>query len=341
MRKFSIVVPVYNVELYLTACLDSIVRQTYENWELILVNDGSTDESARICADFQQRFPEKIKVVNQENRGLLLARRAGLTQVTGDFVLAVDADDLLRDIALSEIDDTLTQTSADFLFFNFSFSTDFSNGALHVPFENLHFFEGKEKVSLYHLIGQKVDFNPIWNKVVRRDLIDFETDYSIFGKKVQMGEDLLQVLPLVTAAEKIVFLNRNLYFYRINKNSMTKKTLELAHYESVKIVLEKFYEFVDSWPLPDGEKLKLQKSFLYLNERLSDVPKSDLQTERGAVKSYLLSISSDEFFRQLYQKRKLVTLTLREKLIFGLLYHRKIDLLIRLYAINQKLFKLA
>ena len=336
MKKYSIVVPIYNAASYLPECLENILAQTYVHWELILVNDGSTDESLKICKEAQAKFPEKIKIIDQENKGLLQARRIGLAHTTGDYLLAVDADDLLARTALEEIDKALTQTAADFLFFNISMQKDFSRSAMKIPYENLEVFTAENKAELYDLMGHSVDFNPIWNKVIAREIMDFETDYSIYGKKVQMGEDLLQVLPLITKAQRIVYLAKNLYFYRITTDSMTKQALQIDRYESNKLVLEKFYEHIDSWNLKDGEQLKSQKTAEYLKQRLSDLTRSDLQKDYVKVVDYLMQISADEFFHNFYKSMKLAKLTVQDKLIFSLLYHRKIKTLIFLYRLNQK-----
>jgi glycosyltransferase involved in cell wall biosynthesis len=334
-RKYSIIVPVFNAEAYLADCLTSVLAQTYENWELILVDDGATDRSPAICADFQTKKAEQITIIHQENQGLLLARRQGLAAATGDYLLALDADDALAPQALAAIDAALEGYEADLLFFNFSFKAGFKKAAMHFPFNNLATFEGEDKAQLYRLLAKTVNFNPIWNKVAKRTLIDLEEDYSHYDRRVQMGEDLLQVLPLLEAAEKILYLAENLYFYRINKASMTKWQVDPAHYESIKIVLERFYAFIDRCQLADGEVLKREKTLLYLNERLSAAARANLSADGERVKSFLCHISQDDFFRDFYQKSKSLDLSLRQRLTLRLLYQGKIDRLIGLYQINQ------
>ncbi|MCI3937290.1 glycosyltransferase [Chryseobacterium aahli] len=99
----SIIVPVYNVENYLAKCLDSLMNQTYQNIEILVVNDGSKDSSERIIQDYAQRFPEKIKAFNKENGGLSDARNFGLDHVAGDYVGFVDSDDYVTETMFEEM----------------------------------------------------------------------------------------------------------------------------------------------------------------------------------------------------------------------------------------------
>ncbi|UFH33891.1 glycosyltransferase [Chryseobacterium sp. C-71] len=99
----SIIVPVYNVENYLAKCLDSLMNQTYQNIEVLVVNDGSKDSSERIIQDYAQRFPEKIKAFNKENGGLSDARNFGIDHATGDYMGFVDSDDYVTETMFEEM----------------------------------------------------------------------------------------------------------------------------------------------------------------------------------------------------------------------------------------------
>lgn len=92
---FSIIVPVYNVEKYLNQCVDSILKQTYDNYEIILIDDGSTDSSGKICEEYKRKVPDKINVIHQKNGGLSKARNVGLSCAKGEYVLFLDSDDFL------------------------------------------------------------------------------------------------------------------------------------------------------------------------------------------------------------------------------------------------------
>lgn len=112
MRRFSAVIPVYNVEKYLRHYLDSIFNLDYQDFEIVIVNDGSTDSSADICRQYQEKNPEKIVLINQNNQGLLMARRVGFAHTQGEIVVSVDSDDALRADALKILDNTFHESQA-------------------------------------------------------------------------------------------------------------------------------------------------------------------------------------------------------------------------------------
>ena len=93
--KFSIIVPVYNTEKYLKECLDSLINQTYRDFEIILVDDGSTDSSGEICDIYAEQNPDRIKVIHKPNGGLISARITGNKHASGDYILNVDSDDFV------------------------------------------------------------------------------------------------------------------------------------------------------------------------------------------------------------------------------------------------------
>ena len=96
-ETISVVIPAYNVQKYLSACLDSVINQTYHNLEIIVINDGSTDSTGTICDDYARK-DTRIKVIHQENQGLSGARNTGLNNCTGDYIFFLDSDDYLNSI---------------------------------------------------------------------------------------------------------------------------------------------------------------------------------------------------------------------------------------------------
>lgn len=120
----SVIIPVYNVEKYLEECLDSVMNQTYQNFEVILVDDGSTDSSGRICDEYKKR-DNRIYVIHQENGGLSVARNRGYLQASGEYVYFLDSDDWILPETLSGLIETATAQNADIVFFDaFSFTDD-------------------------------------------------------------------------------------------------------------------------------------------------------------------------------------------------------------------------
>ena len=132
MEKISVIVPVYMSELYLEKCLDSIVQQTYQNLEIILINDGSTDGSAAICQRYQNQ-DERVKVYHKRNGGVSSSRNRALEVVTGDYIVFVDNDDWLELDHIQNLYDLLKKTDADIAIGNFTqFLDDQASFLIHV-----------------------------------------------------------------------------------------------------------------------------------------------------------------------------------------------------------------
>lgn len=114
----SIILPIYNVELYLAECLDSVLKQTFNNYELIAVNDGSTDKSMQVLYSYKDRFAEKLIIVEQENQGLSAARNVGIKNAHGNFVYFLDSDDWILPKTLEKCAEALTNNNSDLVVFN-------------------------------------------------------------------------------------------------------------------------------------------------------------------------------------------------------------------------------
>ena len=116
LKKVSVIVPVYNAEKYLNRCIESIITQSYNNLEIILVNDGSTDNSLLVCEEYLKK-DDRIKLITQENRGAGLARNKGLQNATGKYAVFVDSDDYLHNTAIEKCVNAQNKTNADLVMF--------------------------------------------------------------------------------------------------------------------------------------------------------------------------------------------------------------------------------
>ena len=223
MCKYSIVVPVYNVEKYLNYCIDSILKQSYTDFELILVNDGSKDNSLSICYDYMKKDCRVI-VVDKMNGGVVSARNAGLLKATGSFVLFVDSDDWIDHDLLSICDEYISIYNVDILCFNVM--QQLNNGKI-IP-EKFNYKEGYyskpdiESKIFPDLIQNSEGkyFNPnLFGKIIKRSLA---LDYMLYDEKIIMGEDGAYVIGLIYHSKSIFIIKNGLYYYRYNECSVTK-----------------------------------------------------------------------------------------------------------------------
>ena len=219
--KISIVLPVYNVANYLRKCLDSLVNQTFEDFEVICVNDGSTDLSLGILEGYSLT-DSRFKIITQENQGLSGARNTGIQHVQGDYVLFVDSDDWLEETALEKLYDHVKGFNSDITMFKFKYynenSSEFSEG----PFTNLEvinpsFYTG----NFYYMdvldIIFKISHAP-FNKLYKTSFLKDLDAQFLYGSYY---EDLEFFYNVFLKAKKVSVLPEYLYFYRIRDESIS------------------------------------------------------------------------------------------------------------------------
>lgn len=243
--KYSIVIPVYNVECYLPACLDSVLKQNRRDYEVIIVNDGSSDGSSRICCSFKESHPDlSVTIINQQNSGLLAARRSGFAHAKGEYCWSIDSDDIIRPGALDLIDEVISATNVDMVFFDHSLTEDFAPTTSNPPFNESCYFGPADKLLLYkaYCCGRMY---PIVTKVVRRECMSPEKSYKEFGR-LNVSEDDLQDIGILDSIESAFYIHQPLYFYRQNSGSITGKYRPGMLVEQARVEEEK-RKAVEKW----------------------------------------------------------------------------------------------
>lgn len=224
--KFSLIIPVYNVAPYLRECLDSVLAQTFMDWEAICVDDGSTDDSGTILDEYAAKDP-RFRVIHQTNAGVSAARNAALDIVQGEWLMFLDADDVLGRNALVKL---------------MSQAKDGVDAVLmrHVPFgENSAFVEGSEGGVREFIDDARVEWNeyfhPIFAAAYRREVVN-----DLRFEPLTIGEDRVWYLEALDRAKKRVLLDYVGYGYREREGSaihskMTRRKFEdnLKHFERV------------------------------------------------------------------------------------------------------------
>ena len=235
--KFSIVVPVYNVENYLAECLESVLSQTYQNYELILVNDGSTDNSGSICDEYSQKH-DFIKAFHKHNEGQIATRCFGLKYAVGDYVVFLDSDDELYPNALQVICDYINEYRADCVVFDW-LALGIEKSEKKDGVTSVQIYESKRDIFSKVLSNSK--YNSMCIKCIRRSAFD-EMDYSRYFH-IRRGEDLLQTIDALNNCEKVVFVPDVLYKYRMNLSSVTH-SIRFDNYRMDYMVRERVLEFL-------------------------------------------------------------------------------------------------
>lgn len=230
--KYSIVAPVYNTGKYLERCVNSVINQTYGNWELILVDDGSTDKKTIEICDYYANKDERIRVVHKENEGQLLTRRCGMKMSKGDYIYCLDSDDHINKDLLKYVNAVIEKKDADVVIFRF-----YRMGAkLHKYskklFNNNEIFTKQNNDVLIRKYLSTYELNNMCNKVIKRSIADLDGDYSNY-KGIKHGEDKLQSAAILFAAEKICYLNKALYYYEQNPDSITQVKISENKYKGI------------------------------------------------------------------------------------------------------------
>ena len=265
-KKFSILIPVYNVEKYLRQCIDSVLMQNYLNIEIVLVDDGSTDNSGKICDEYAAK-DSRIKVIHKENEGLLLARRTAIKDATGDYLMFLDSDDYWELGLLDKIKNTIEKYGCDMVIFRYKAIYENKTEERVKLFDNNRVFEGDEKITLYKMLIESTAINNLVTKVVKKSIVDVDNDYRSMSD-VTYAEDALQSTQLLLNAKKIVYIDDAMYCYR-QQTGMTKKTSALALY-SVTKVREKITQVFKDTGLDLNDSIE-KEFFNYLKNFEKDV----------------------------------------------------------------------
>lgn len=221
---FSVIVPVYKVENYLVDCIESVLNQTFSDFELILVDDGSPDRCPQICDEYKER-DGRIKVVHKPNGGLASARRAGIKASEGDYVFNLDSDDLIELDTLESANRAICETGCEIVSFSYRWvkgkkTVSITNDGLD---EGLYQGEEIEKYIYPRLLMDK-NMNHISyylsGKAVKTDLLKpIQLDVD---EKISLGEDLCCTVPCYLKAKSVYISKKNAYLYTVREDSLSK-----------------------------------------------------------------------------------------------------------------------
>lgn len=231
----SLVVPIYNVASYIKECLDSICGQVYQHLEIILVNDGSTDNSLEICEAYAQK-DSRIKIVHQENAGASAARNTGIEHSSGEYLMFIDSDDVVDSRLVSELYQYLVLTDSDMSMGQY-YLYDESDGNFYYypmddtkPFEMVSSAEAIKRQANWDIYNT-ANYIVIYNKLFKKKLFD-----SIRFPLGVRFEDEGIAHRLFLKAKKIVQVNQLLYLYRIRRNSVMTSGFDFAKVQEVQAV---------------------------------------------------------------------------------------------------------
>lgn len=257
--KFSIIVPVYNVEKYIKKCLDSILNQTYTNFEVIIINDGTKDGSQEIINEYT--FDERFQSYEKENGGLSSARNYGLKYVTGDYILFVDSDDYIDENLLLKLNETLTKNKVDLVRFSCALCDEENN--VTQTYEE----KGYTNVNIEDIIKELVTrsfVEPVWLYCYNAN---FFKSHNFKYEVSRLHEDYGLTPLILYYCNKITCISYTGYYYRQRSGSITK---DLNYSKIKKMADDIYYQYTKIMNIFDKEVKSLKKDVImsYMTECL-------------------------------------------------------------------------
>lgn len=214
MVKFSLIIPSYNSENYISEAVESVINQEYQDWELIIVDDGSTDSSGAIC-DQYARQDGRIKVIHTDNRGEYASRISGMKEASGEYILSCDSDDYLETDCLKLLNRVIEQTNVDVVIYEFNMFGA-AEGQVGIPMQSGRVFSAFENI----LTVLDSTNHSLCNKAIRSSAIKKAIQDTI-SRRFDICADYALIIPILCNTKNAVYIDRSLYNYRIYESSMS------------------------------------------------------------------------------------------------------------------------
>ena len=270
---FSVIVPFYNVEKYIETCLRSILAQTFDNFEVICVDDGSPDNSIDVVKKYAE-LDKRIKIVSQSNKGLGGARNTGAKEAKGQYLFFVDSDDWLHPNTLEKLHNQIAQTKKDVYLFGLCTIQEDSN--ILAPEKLAPFLSSLKPTTWKDLIPIMFVYTTAWSKIYNRDF--WIKNKFQFPEKVCF-EDLCLNTKILTKCRHLGFVPNNFYYYRIRQNSIMQSEMTEKKLSDLFLAFDSTYEYIKN--LPD---------FALLNKSFCHFAYNALMLHKNNVNSKLLSV---------------------------------------------------
>ncbi len=254
----SIIVPLYNCEKHISQCLKSVIEQNFQNWEIVIVDDGSTDKGPAICQQFVNHNP-RIKIIHQENQGLGPTRNVGINESSGEYLIFLDSDDFLNHDSLENLAAVIKDNNAPDMIFCRASSFYEKNNTKKDFFGKYapdRIFEKSPIEILLYLFEPPIEsFWSAWNHVYKRKIV---IDNNLRFPN-HLGEDLDWTPKVILKSESFAFLQKPYYNYRVSENSTSSNSFNHEFY--VYKVALKWLQAINSLKITDQQKQLLKTNF--------------------------------------------------------------------------------
>ncbi len=304
MPKVSIIVAAYNIERYIERSLRSVINQTLNDIEIIIVNDGSTDNTLKVIENICEG-DKRVKIINKKNGGLIEARKTGFKNSTGEYVLFIDGDDWLELNAVEILYNNSISDNVDVLCYGFQYAYD--SGKI---VEEKGFYSGKMfygDMLLKELLLGRV-YTSIWSKFIKRTFIT-ENEFE-FPSNISYGEDLATTVGLAINMPKAKIIKDELYYYYIRNESITNQKLNKSVFE-----VEKAISYIEKSLINKYKIEKFSKEFEYFKYKNLYYDKVIVRNEFNSIHKELycmwrrknIKIHKNKFYKDFIKTKGLTT----------------------------------
>ncbi len=313
----SVIIPVYKVEKYIRECVDSFLRQDFQDYEMILVDDGSPDNSGAICDEYAAKF-DFISVIHKANGGSADARNAGIQVARGDYILFVDSDDCIGNGSLKKVAECAIQTSqkADIVFLEaFKVFPDGSEVSLGDGYNADRINARTKKEVMEHLATLPKFPGSACTKLIKRSII--LDNHLLFDKDVRSFEDIDMTIALLTYSETFAYCNAGYYYYRQSREGSVTNTIGLKNVKDMIYIIGKWASKDIGRPYQSEINAFMAYEYMITLYNYGAFKKEEKQEVKSQIKalSWVLKYGRSKKVKLVYICSKLIGLSFTSKIL--------------------------
>ena len=299
MDLISVILPVYNCEKWVERCIKSILNQTYKNIELIIINDGSTDNTLEVCKKYENN---QVTIINKENTGVSKTRNVGLEKAQGEYVFFIDADDYIQEECIENMYEKAKEYDTDIVKCDYMQFDDNGKIEKEALFKEEFLYDMKDELQKSTLLNEMIDtykFNNVWGQLI----LAKKAKKIKFDENLAMGEDFLYNYELFNICNKILVVPDQYYCYYLNKNGMNFNESISKIQRKIEDTVYFYKEILDN---NNGisEKLILKNAIKEIVLHIVMISTNN-EISKQQKKKYLKNILEDDRFRKIQQDLKL------------------------------------
>lgn len=314
----SVIIPVYNTEQYLKRCIESVLKQTYKNIEVILVDDGSTDNSLTICNEYAN-IDNRVSVIHQRNSGVSTARNQGIEIMKGEYFICIDSDDWIEPNMIETLYNYIKKNDVDISICNFYINKESGEQSIKNEVKKQELILTDIKEMYENLFDEKMFGGYLWNKLIKTSIIKDNTEKILFNEKIAIEEDVLFLINVLKRCNKIYYNSSAILYHYFQRNSSAVRfSYKLKDLTKIEVLEEKL-KIKERYKIKSLNKLEYDYIFL-LNQAIF-IAKDNKKNEDIYRKN--IKLANQKYFKiaikevDLNKKIKLVAIE-----IFPILYSK-------------------